>query len=213
MEFRILGPLEALAEGRVVPLGGKRQRALLALLLLRVNETLSPDELADRLSCSKNTLHVQISRLRRDLAPGLLITHDHGYALEVDPQRIDAHRFEDLAGKGRRELAEGRPQRAAALLDDALGLWRGRALADLAYEKFAQDEVRRLEAARLLARGERIDADLAMGRHADVIDPLQRLIATHPDDEPLRARLMLALYRCDRQAEALDVFQAARKAL
>ncbi len=216
MEFRILGPLEALAEGRVVPLSGKRQRALLALLLLRANETLSPDELADRLACSKQTLHVQISRLRRDLAvgaDGLLITRAHGYALELDPQRIDAHRFEDLAAKGRRALAEGRPQRAAELLDDALGLWRGRALADLAYESFAQDEARRLETARLVATGERIDADLALGRHADVIEPLQRLIASHPDDEPLRARLMLALYRCDRQAEALDAFQAARRTL
>src|SRR5262245_42471066 len=167
MDFRILGPLEALAEGRVVPLGGKRQRALLALLLLHVNETLSPDELADRLSCSKNTLHVQISRLRGGIGAGLLITYDHGYALEVDPRRIDAHRFEDLAAQGRRALADGRPQRAAELLDEALALWHGRALADLAYERFAQDEVRRLEDARVLAMGERIDADLALGRHAD----------------------------------------------
>jgi DNA-binding SARP family transcriptional activator len=216
MEFRILGPLEVLAEGRVVPLSGKRQRALLALMLLRVNETLSPDELADLLSRSKKTLHVQISRLRRDLAAGgdgLLITRGHGYALELDPQRIDAHRFEELAGKGRRALAEGRPRLAAELLDHALGLWRGHALADLAYESFAQDDVRRLEDARLVATGERIDADLALGRHAEVIGQLQRLIATHPDDELLRARLMLALYRCDRQAEALDAFQDARKAL
>src|SRR4029079_14626745 len=128
MEFRILGPLEALAEGRVVPLSGKRRRALLALLLLRANETLSPDELADRLACSKQTLHVQISRLRRDLgagADGLLITRAHGYALKLDPQCLDAHRFEDLAGKGRRALAEGRAVQAAAPLDGGHGARAG----------------------------------------------------------------------------------------
>ena len=221
MDFHILGPLEVLDEGRAVSLGGSRQRALLALLLLHANETLSTDRLIDELwgenapATAAKMLHVQVSRLRKALAAagGAVVTRDRGYELTLARDRLDAHRFEDLVADGGRELAAGRPDRAAAALEQALALWRGAPLADLAYERFAQREIARLDELRVSALEQLVDAQLGLGRHAEVVGRLQSLIGEHPYRERLRAQLMLALYRCDRQADALHAYQDARRAL
>jgi DNA-binding SARP family transcriptional activator len=226
MEFRILGPLEALDEGRPLGLGGSKQRALLAVLLLHANETLATDRLIDELwaerppATAAKTVQVYISRLRKALAggdgddpAGGVATREHGYQLRLDPERLDAHRFERLVAQGRRELAVGRPERAAAALEEALSLWRGPPLADLAYEPFAQREIARLEDLRAAALEQLIEAKLALGRHAEVIGELEGLIAQHPYRERLRAQLMLALYRSERQADALQAYQDARRTL
>jgi DNA-binding SARP family transcriptional activator len=226
MHFRILGPLEALEEGRVVSLGGSKQRALLALLLLHANETLSADRLIDELwgerppATAAKTLQVHVSRLRKTLAgadgngsAGLVVTRGHGYELELDPDHLDAHRFERLVLEGRRELAAGRAARAASALEHALSLWRGPALADLAYEPFAQPEIARLADLRVNAEELWIDAQLELGRHEAILGRIEALIDEHPYRERLRAQLMVALYRSDRQADALQAYQDARRAL
>jgi DNA-binding SARP family transcriptional activator/tetratricopeptide (TPR) repeat protein len=226
MDFRILGPLEVLDEGRALSVGGSKQRALLALLVLHVNEPLSTDRLIDALwgerppATAAKTVQVHVSRLRKALAggaggdpAGLVATREHGYELRLDPERLDAHRFERLVAEGRGELAAGRPERAAAALEEALSLWRGPALADLAYEVFAQREIARLEDLRVAAREELVEAKLALGRHAEVVGELERLVAEHPYRERPRAQLMLALYRSDRQADALQAYQDARRTL
>jgi DNA-binding SARP family transcriptional activator len=221
MEFRILGPLEVLAGGRAVALGGSKQRALLALLVLHANETLTPDRLIDELwgdhppATAAKTVQAHISRLRKALAAGggAVVTRAHGYELELDPGCLDAHRFERLLGDGRSALAAGRPELALTTLQDALALWRGAALADLAYEPFAQGEIARLEDLRLVALEQLVEAKLALGRHAELVGQLETLIAQHPYRERLRAQLMLALYRSDRQADALQAYQNARRTL
>ena len=221
MDFRILGPLEVLDEGREVALGGSKQRALLAVLVLHANETLSTDRLIEELwgehppATAAKTVQVHVSRLRKALASGgdLIVTRERGYRLELDPDRLDAHRFERLLAQARDELAADRPRQAAAALDEALALWRGEPLADLAYEPFAQREVARLADLRVAALELRIDARLALGGHAEVIGELEALIAEHPFRERLRAQLMLALYRADRQADALQAYQDARRKL
>ena len=227
MDFRILGPLEALdEEGRRVALGGGRQRALLAVLLLHANETLTTDRLIDELwgerppATAAKAVQVSISRLRKALAggggdasAGVVATREHGYALRLEPERLDAHRFERLLAEGRTELAAGRPERAAAALEEALSLWRGPPLADLAYEPFAQREIARLEDLRAAALEQLIEAKLALGGHAEVIGELEGLIGEHPYRERLRAQLMLALYRSERQADALQAYQDARRTL
>jgi WD40 repeat protein/DNA-binding SARP family transcriptional activator len=226
MEFRILGPVEALHEGRVVPIRRGKQRALLAVLLLHANETLTTDRLIDELwgerppGVATKNVQVHVSRLRRALAngagngsDGIVVTRDHGYELRLDPERLDAHRFELLAAEGGGELAAGRAGRAASALDEALSLWRGPALADVAYEPFAQQPTARLEEMRITAFEQLIEAKLALGRHAELVGELEALIAAHPYRERLRAQLMLALYRCDRQADALETYQNARRTL
>jgi DNA-binding SARP family transcriptional activator len=226
MDFRILGPLEALDEGRAVRLGGSKQRALLALLLLHANETLTTDRLIDELwgdrppATAAKTLQVYISRLRKVLAggkgnvsAGVVATRERGYELELDPERLDSHRFERILDEGHSELAAGHPERAAEALEAALAMWRGAPLADLAYEPFAQREIARLEELRVRALEQLIGAKLALGSHADVVSQLEMLIAEHPYRERLRAQLMLALYRCDRQADALQAYQDARRQL
>jgi DNA-binding SARP family transcriptional activator/class 3 adenylate cyclase/tetratricopeptide (TPR) repeat protein len=226
MDFRILGRLEVLDEGRALSLGGSKQRALLALLVLHANETLSTDRLIDALwaerppATAAKTVQVHVSRLRKALAGGegsdpaaLVATREHGYELRLDPERLDAHRFERLLAEGRGELAAGRPGPAASTLEQALSLWRGPPLADLAYESFAQREIARLEDMRVAAREELVEAKLALGRHAEVIGELERLVADHRYRERPRAQLMLALYRCDRQADALQAYQNARQTL
>jgi DNA-binding SARP family transcriptional activator/tetratricopeptide (TPR) repeat protein len=226
MDFRILGPLEAFDEGRALMLGGGKQRALLAVFLLHANETLSTDRLIDELwgerppATAAKTVQVYISRLRKALAgggdvgsAGGVATRAHGYELELDPERLDAHRFERLVAEGRRELAGGRPERAATALEGALSLWRGPPLADLAYEPFAQREIGRLDDLRVGALEQLIEARLALGAHAEVVEQLETLIAEHPYRERLRGQLMLALYRSDRQADALQAYQDARRAL
>jgi DNA-binding SARP family transcriptional activator/tetratricopeptide (TPR) repeat protein len=226
IDFRILGPLEVIDEGRTVPLGGAKQRALLGLLLLHPNETLSSDRLIDELwgerppATPAKAVQARVSRLRKALAAGtsncsadVVVTRERGYELRLDPECLDSHRFERLVAEGRSELAAGRPQRAAAALEQAFSLWRGTALADLAYEPFAQREIARLEDLRVGALEQLVEAKLALGSHAEVISQLETLIAEHPYRERLRAQLMLALYRCDRQADALQAYQDARRTL
>ena len=224
MDFRILGPLEVLDEGRAVVLGGGEQRALLALLLVHANETLSTERLIDELwgegppATATKSLQVRISRLRKALggegADGAeVVTSERGYELRVGPECVDSHRFERLVDEGRSELAAGRPKQAASTLDGALSLWRGAPLAELAYEPFAQREVARLDDLRMAALEQLIDAKLALGGHAEVVGQIEALIAEHPYRERLRAQLMLALYRGDRQAEALQAYQDTRRKL
>jgi DNA-binding SARP family transcriptional activator len=221
MDFRILGRLEVLANGRPVALGGARQRALLALLVIHANEPLGTERLIDELwgerppATATKTMQVNISRLRKALGgrPGMLVTRERGYELRVDPEAIDARRFERLIVAGRRELAGQRPDRALSLLEEGLLLWRGSPLVELAYEPFAHDEIARLEELHVGALEELAEAKLALGRHGEVVGALERLIREHPYRERLRAQLMLALYRCDRQADALQAYQDARRRL
>ncbi len=221
MDFRILGPLEVLEEGREIALGGSKQRALLAVLVLHANETVSTDRLIEELwgeqqpATAAKTVQVHVSRLRKALtaAGDLIVTREHGYRLELEPDWLDAHRFERLLARARDELGSERPEQAAGLLERALGLWRGEPLADLAYEPFAQREVARLADLRLAALELQIDAKLALGGHAEVVAQIEALIAEHPFRERLRAQLMLALYRADRQADALQAYQDARRKL
>ena len=228
MEFGILGPLEVSDEGRRVEIGGHKQRALLASLLLHANEVVSLDRLIDELwgetppPTAAKTLQAQVSRLRRSLngdedpaahMRGPLQTRGHGYVLTVEPGQVDADRFQGMLEEARRARAEGKPEEAAEELRRALALWRGPALADFTYESFAQTEIARLDELQLTALEERIEADLALGRHAELIGELEALVARHPLRERLRGQLMLALYRSDRQAEALHVYQEFRLAL
>jgi predicted ATPase/class 3 adenylate cyclase/DNA-binding winged helix-turn-helix (wHTH) protein len=222
MDFRILGPLEALDGRQRVALGGSKRRAVLALLLLHANETLSTDRMIDELwgehppAAAAKTLQVHISRLRKALGGGsadVLVTRDHGYELQIDPEHLDAHRFERLVAEGRAELEAIRPESAMPALEQALALWRGPPLADLSYEAFAQREIARLEELHGAAIELLIEAKLLLGRHAEVIGQLESLVDEHPYREGLRAQLMVALYRADRQADALQAYQDARRML
>jgi len=211
-EFRILGPLEVDGPGGPMALGGQRQRALLAALLLEAGRVVPTERLVDQLwgeeppRTATTSLQNAISRLRRALGEELIETRAPGYVLRADPEWIDATRFERLLRAARGAVARERRE----LLEQALALWRGPALADFAFEQFAQAEIRRLEELRLVAVEERIDADLELGRHGDVTGELEALAAAHPLRESLRRQLMLALYRSGRQAEALDAYQEAR---
>ena len=227
MDFKILGPLEVLDGDRGLALGGIKQRALLALLLLHANEVVSSDRLIaalwgeEQLEDAPRALQVAVSRLRRTLEPnrpsgqssGLLITRPPGYALRLDHGQLDVQRFEDVAAAGREALAAGDPARSADTLERALALWRGPPLADLAYESFAQAEIGRLEELRISALEDRIAADLDLGRHANLVAELRDLAEHHPLRERIRGQLMLALYRSGRQAEALEAFRDARRSL
>jgi len=220
VDYRILGPLEAWAGDRRLPLGGRRQRALLAILLLRANEAVSTDRLIDELwgerppATAANTLQVYVSQLRKALeARDAIETRAPGYVVRVRPGELDLQRFEELADRGRRAFADGRADEAAGTLRTALALWRGPALADLAFEAFAAAFVLRLEELRLAVLEERIEADLALGRHTELVPELEATVAEHPLRERARGQLMLALYRADRQADALDAYQEARRTL
>jgi DNA-binding SARP family transcriptional activator/ABC-type branched-subunit amino acid transport system substrate-binding protein len=228
MEFRILGPLEVSKDGHLVEIEGRKQRALLASLLLHANEVVSPDRLIDELwgetppPTAAKTLQAHVSRLRRSLngdgdpsahLRGPLQTRGPGYVLRVEPGQLDADSFQRLLEGARRALAAGQPDAAAEQAQRALALWRGPALADFAYDGFAQAEITRLDELRLNAREERIAAGLALGLHRELVGELEPLVAAHPLRERLRGQLMLALYRSGRQAEALDVYQQGRHAL
>jgi DNA-binding SARP family transcriptional activator len=212
LQFRILGPFEVSDETGHVALGGPKQRGLLAILVLEAGRVVPTDRLIDLLwgeqapRTATASLQNGVGRLRRALGPDVLQTRPPGYLLRVEPDQIDARRFERALVDARRLPAEERRDR----LDAALELWRGPALAEFAFDDFAQAETRRLEELRLVAHGERIDADLELGRHGDVIGELEGLIRDHPLRETFRRQLMLALYRAGRQAEALDVYQDAR---
>ena len=219
LEFRILGPLVVVDGDRTIGLGGARQRAVLAILLLHRGEAVSVDRIVDLMwgerppATAVKTVQVYVSHLRRALVEDVVVSSSGGYALVVDPESIDAPRFERLLDEGRAALADDDPARAAELLHSALALWRGPALDDLAYERFAQDAAVRLDELRLAAIEERIDADLRLGRHAGLVAELEGLVREHPLRERLRAQHMLALYRSGRQADALESFREARRSL
>jgi YVTN family beta-propeller protein len=219
VEFGILGPFEVVRDGRRLALGGAQQRSLLALLLLNRGEVLSTDRLVDELwgerapATAHKTVQVYVWNLRRVLGEGVIVTRGRGYVLSVEAAQVDVERFEALVGEGRRAVDERDPALASARLGSALALWRGEPLADLAYEPFAQGEIARLEDARLGALEDRIDTDLALGRHAALVGELDALAAEHPLRERLQAQLMLALYRSGRQADALERYQRARRRL
>jgi predicted ATPase/DNA-binding SARP family transcriptional activator len=220
MRFGILGPLlVADDQGRELALGGPKQRALLAVLLLHAREVVSSDRLIDDLwgerapaSAAKN-IQAYVSGLRKALGEGILLTRAGGYALEVEPGEIDAERFWQLAGDGHDALGAGDVQVAAARLREALGLWRGPALADFGYEPFAQAELARFEEARLVALEDRIDADLSLGGHAMLVGELEAFVREQPLRERPRGQLMLALYRSGRQPDALAAYRDAVAAL
>ncbi len=223
MQYRILGPLEVAEHDQEVVLGGGRQRSLLALLLLNANEVVSSERLIDELwgaappPTAAKTVQVYVSQLRKSLRngdpEGPLLTRGRGYVLRIEPGELDLHRFERALDEGRRALEAQAPADASATLRDGLALWRGPPLADFAYEAFAQGEISRLEELRLAALEQRIEADLELGRHAEVVGELEALVAAHPLRERLRAQLMLALYRSDRQADALESYRRGRHLL
>src|SRR5688572_20407149 len=200
MEFRVLGPLEVVDEGQPLPLGGVKQRSLLAVLLQHANQVVSTDHLLQELwgdappATAAKSIQVYVHRLRKLLGPQRLVTRPPGYALKVDELDLDA--FERLR-------AEGRPR-------EALALWRGSPYADLEYEPCVQAERARLQELRLVALEERVEADLAAGRHVELVGELEALIGENPTREKPRAQLMLALYRSARQADALAAYRAAR---
>ena len=217
-QFGVLGPLEASCGGEPVRLGGERQRVLLGLLLAHANELVTVDQLVEQLfggtrsDSAVNAVQVAVSRLRRvlergDHVDGVLQSRPGGYLLRAEPGQLDAAVFERLLGDGRGLLAAGQPAEAAARLRDALGLWRGPALADLAGVDCLQGEIRRLDELRLAAVMERVDADLALGGGAELVSELESLVASEPLQERLRGQLMLALYRAGRQADALAVYR------
>ncbi|MCK2221474.1 tetratricopeptide repeat protein [Actinomadura sp. ATCC 31491] len=217
MRFQILGPTAALGEdGEPVALGGPRVRALLALLALHAGRVVAADRLVAGLYGPEppegvaNALQSQVSRLRRALGRDLVEFHPAGYRLAADPSEVDARRFEQLAADGRRALAAGDPGRAAELLREGLELWRGAPLADAPH---AGGAATALEELRLAAVEDRVQADLDLGRHRELAGELRGLIAAHPLRERLRAQLMRALYGSGRQAEALTVYDEARKTL
>jgi branched-chain amino acid transport system substrate-binding protein len=220
-----------LDDGRRLDLGSHQQRALLALLLLRANEVIPVEQIIEELwgeeppASATKSVQALVSKLRsrleRETAAqaedgaqnGVLLTRPHGYVLTVAQGELDVDRFEALVEMARKALAAGRVAEAAEKLREALALWRGRPLAEFAYDAFAQIEIARLEGLRLAALEERIDADLMLGRERDVIPELEVLVAANPLRERLRAQLMLGLYRAGRQAEALDAYQRARQTL
>lgn len=214
MEFRILGPLEVVADGRSVPLAGSKQRTLLALLLSTPNRALSIDRLVDALwsgeppAAASNALQYHVSQLRKVLGDGApIVTQEPGYLIRLDSDQLDLLRFEQLVSEA--ERAES--ARASELLGEALSLWRGEALAELADDVLSQPEVQRLEAAHLAALERRIEADLELGRATQLVPELEALVRAHPLHEGLVASLMRALYRAGRQADALDVYRATRE--
>src|SRR5262245_20575235 len=219
MEFRILGPLDVRNGDQAVELAGGKQRALLALLILNANETVSTDRIVEELwgerspQTAPKVIQNHVSQLRRVLGDGLLVTEGSGYRLSIEPGTLDVDRFEELLAEGRSALERGDAESAAGLLREALDLWRGSPLADVAFEPFAQGEIARLEERRLVAVEERIEADLALGRHDDLVGELESLVTKNPLRERLRAQLMLALYRSGRQSEALAAYQEARSTL
>ena len=223
----MLGPLEVRAGGERLALGGRKQRALLAILLLHANETVSTDRLVALLwgeappGTALTALHGHVSQLRKLLEPDrdpgaqprVLLTHEPGYVLRLAPEQLDLERFRALTRSARTATAEGRHGDANALLREALALWRGPPLADLENEPFAQSELPRLAELRLAAVEESFEADLACGGRPDLVAELESHVARNPLRERPRGQLMLALYRAGRQAEALRVFQEARRTL
>jgi len=205
MEFRILGSLQVLDDGHDVSVAGGKSRALLAIFLVHANHAVSEDVLIDALwgetasAKAADNLHVLVSRLRRVLGSDRVVRDGGGYLLRVEDDELDVDAFEQLRAEGRQR--------------QALDVWRGPPLADFTYEPWAQNEIRRLEELRLLVLAERIEAELASGRHSELVGELHGLVAEHPLREGLRRQLILALYRSGRQAEALDAYRDAKRML
>jgi SARP family transcriptional regulator, regulator of embCAB operon len=227
MLFRILGPLEVIAENGPVRIPGHRRRSLLIALLTRPGDVVCVDRLVEWLWPAGTprsplaTLQAHVSMLRRILEPdrspwsppSVLVTRPPGYLLRVAPEELDSLCFEALVEQGRLTLDSGDAAGARRLLLDALALWRGDALSDVAFLEAAQAEIRRLEELHLSSLVLRIEADLALGRHLEVVPELTRLIMANPLNEKLYSQLMLALCRCGRRAEALSVYRRARDVL
>jgi DNA-binding SARP family transcriptional activator len=219
VEFRLLGPLSVSSDGRELPLGGAKQRALLAILILRRNELVRAERLVEELweeqppVTARQTVQVYVSRLRKLLDDRALETRAGGYVLRIEPEALDVGRFESLLESGRRLLANDAPIEAREALRDARALWRGPPLADFQYDAFALAEIRRLEELRIVADELSLEAELALGGHAEAVGALEALVEEHPHRERLRQLQMRALYRAGRQAEALAAYQAAREAL
>ena len=226
MDFRVLGKLEVVRDGRVVDLGARRQRALLGLLLTSPNSVFSTDQILDGLwgedvgADKQASLWVYVSALRTALEPNrakrsegsILLTRTPGYLVEISPDCIDSVRFERLVAQGR-ALVETDPAAASLVLGEALALWRGRAFEDFTYESFAQGEIARLEALRLEAVQERVGADLKRGMSRELVPELESLVRQHPLHEHLTGQYMVALYRSGRQADALRVYQLLKAGL
>jgi class 3 adenylate cyclase/predicted ATPase/DNA-binding SARP family transcriptional activator len=217
MDFCILGPLEVLERGRPLALGGRKQRALLGLLLLHAGEAVSTDRLVDELwgerppATAAKLVQGYVAALRKLLPDGVLVTRAPGYLVELDEtaHSLDLQRFERLVASAN----DAAPERAVGLLREALALWRGPALGDLRFGGLAASEASGLDDSRLVALTRRIELELALGRHTDLVGELENLVAEHPFQERLRAQLILALYRSGRQAEALGAYREARRAL
>jgi DNA-binding SARP family transcriptional activator len=222
VEFRILGPLEVVEDGEPVALGNLKERLVLGVLLLHANEFVSRERLIDDLwgeappATARQAISVYVSKLRKTLGrPGAdpIATADGGYRLHVEPERLDVRRMHDLVARARELVAKGELEGAANGFQEAISLWRGPTLAGFQLESRGRDEVAQLDELRLAVLMDRIDCDLAVGRHERVLGELQVLVEEHPLRERLRAQQMLALYRADRQVDALDAYQRARHAL
>lgn len=217
IQYCLLGPVEARDGGTSLPLGGPKQRGLLAALLLRANRAVPAEQLIDDLwgprppASARNLLQGYVADLRKATVP--VQTRSPGYLLAVPAGSLDLDRFEALVREGEQDLAEGRRRQAGHRLREALALWRGRPLADVASGPLAHSAVARLEQRHVAALEARIDADLACGRAADLVAELEALVAAYPLREHLRGQLMLALYRSQRQAEALQVYRETRRLL
>jgi DNA-binding SARP family transcriptional activator len=215
LEFRVLGPLEVRRNGDVIPIPAPKQRALLGVLLLHANEPVAQDELIDLLwrhdapPSARASLQNQVHAIRRVLGAGVVERQPGGYVVHVEPGRLDLERFEQLVTEARRS----EPRERAARLREALACWRGPALVEFPSEPFAQHEIGRLEEERLSAVEDRINAELALGLHGDLVAELEGLVEHHPLRERLWAQLMLALYRSGRQADAVSTYRRAHRAL
>lgn len=227
MYFGILGPLEVLDGGRAVRVDGHKPRVILIALLVAANDVVSIDQLIDWLwphdppPSAAAVIQAHLSRLRRRLEPDrrpwaparVLCTRPPGYLLRVEPEQLDTLHFSRLVEEGRAALERGATQLASRSLTEALALWRGRALADVALVEMAQDAIARLDALRLSATVLRVDADLALGRHHALVPELEGLVRLYPFDERLTGQLMIALYRSGRQADSLAVYQRVHQLL
>jgi DNA-binding SARP family transcriptional activator/DNA-binding beta-propeller fold protein YncE len=222
VEFRILGPLEVLEDGRPLPLGRLKERIVLAVLLLHANEFVSRERLIDEIwgpappPTARKAVNVYVSKLRKTLTHNghdPIATVAAGYRLQLGPEDLDTERLQRLLAHARDRVAAGELETASGVFREALALWRGPTLPDLPFESFARAEVEQLDELRLAALMDRIDCDLALGRHDQVLGELNLFVREHPLRERLRAQQMLALYRADRQADALDAFAEARRTL
>jgi DNA-binding SARP family transcriptional activator len=219
LEFRLLGPVEAVVDGQPAALPAAKPRALLAVLLLDRNRVVSVGRLVEDLwgdeppETATKALQGYVSQLRKALGADRLLTKPPGYSLRVEDGELDLDGFEGLVREGRELLGSGDSKAAAKRLAEALELWRGTPFAEFESEPFARDAGARLEDARLAALEERIEADLALGRHTRLVPELEELVAREPLRERPRGQLMLALYRSGRQADALELYRRTRETL